>query len=87
MAAPTNPALSRPARKNVACADGFDRPRMVSTYVGGDRVVLLAPPAEAAVMTPEAARALAEDLCDHAAAVEVRRWSDASRVLPFVRRR
>lgn len=83
LATPVRP-LSKPVTSNeVAVADAVDRPRRVSAYHRSDRVVLVTPPGEAAVMYPEAARALADRLYEHADAVESRR---SGRVLPFPRR-
>lgn len=81
MTATTTTGATSPTRRDVGCTDGFKRPKMVATYLGGDRVVLLAPPAEAALMTPEAARELADYLNEHADDIETRR-----RVVPFARR-
>ena len=76
-------APAHSTRRNVACVDGFKRPKRVTTYQAGDRVVLLAAPAEAALMTPEAARELARHLEEHAQAIGSRR--DGCTVLPFAR--
>lgn len=75
----------RPARRLVDCTDAFKRPRKVTSYLDGDRVVLLAPPTEAALMTPEAARELASHLNDHATAIESRRQPENQNVVPFAR--
>ncbi|GAA1245085.1 hypothetical protein GCM10009676_33730 [Prauserella halophila] len=65
-------ANTSPTRRNVGCTDGLQRPKKVSTYLGGHHVVLLAPLAETALMTPEAARELAGHLNEHADAIETR---------------
>lgn len=76
------PSTRRPTRRNVGCTDGLQRPRTVSLYTEreGERVVLLAPPVEAALMTPAAARELANHLHEQARTIETRRHA---RVLPF----
>lgn len=73
MVLPT-PAYAHPTRRNVACTDGLKRPRHLSTWIASDRVVLVAPPAETAVMTPEAARELAIHLVEQAISVEAARY-------------
>lgn len=74
-----------PTRRKVGCTDGLKRPRTVSVYTEreGGRVVLLAPPGEAALMTPAAAHELANHLDEQARTIETRRHA---RVLPFPRR-
>lgn len=76
-----------PTRWNVGCTDGLQRPRAVTTYRhrdrDGDRVVLLAPPGEAALLTPASARELADHLQQQAIAIEA---GQHARVLPFIRR-
>ncbi len=80
MATPIH-ALNRPAASNnVPAADAVDRPRRVSTYHRSDRVVLITPPGEAAVMHPDDARTLADRLYEHADAVDSR---PSGRVLRF----
>ncbi|WP_134664043.1 hypothetical protein [Amycolatopsis sp. CFH S0078] len=83
MTAPPVPTKAPPTRQNVACTDGCNRPKKVTTYRATGRVVLLAPPAEAALMTPEGARELARHLEEHAQAIESQR--DGCSVLPFAR--
>lgn len=72
-------------RWTMGCTDGLQRPRSVATYRhdDGDRAVLLAPPGEAALLTPAAARELADHLQQQAAAIEA---GQHARVLPFIRR-
>ncbi|GAA2801970.1 hypothetical protein [Saccharopolyspora taberi] len=85
MAVPPIPAFWHPMRRKVDCVDGFERPRTVSTYLGAGRIVLLAPPAEVALLTPESARELAEDLCAHSDVIEVRRRREAARLIRVLR--
>ncbi|TCP43889.1 hypothetical protein EV191_12043 [Tamaricihabitans halophyticus] len=81
MTGSANPADTSMTSKDVVCTDGFNRPKKVRTYLGGDRIVLLAPPAEVALLTPEAAHELAYNLHRHADELERQR-----RIVPFVRR-
>lgn len=83
MATPVHP-LSEPVNSNdVAVTDAVGRSRRVSTYSRSDRVVLVTPPGDAAVMHPDDARTLADRLYEHADAVDSR---PSGRVLPFRRR-
>ncbi len=81
MPAPTAPAYSHPTRRNVACSNGFRCPESVSTWISDGRVMLAAPSAEATFMTSEAARRLADNLRDHAEAIDAERTA-----LAFIRR-
>ena len=56
----------------VACTDGFDRVRSVGVWSAPTRgkVVLVAPPAETALLTPEQARQLRDRLDELANEVE-----------------
>lgn len=83
MTAPHRATRTPMTSKNVVCVDGMERPRSVTTYPSGDRVVLLVPATESAVLTPEAARELARHLEDHARVIESRQ--PGCRVLPFAR--
>lgn len=80
LATPTQPRTKPVTRNDVPVTDAVDRPRRVSTYHRNDRVVLLTPPGEAAVMRPDDARALADSLHEHANAADSR---PAGRVLLF----
>lgn len=59
-------------KTRVPCTDGFNRKRSVGLWTApsSQRVVLVAPPAEAALLSPAEARELAEHLVLMAASVE-----------------
>lgn len=56
----------------IPCTDGMDRRRSVGLWTAPTtgRVVLVAPPAETALLTPDQARALSQRLGELATAVE-----------------
>lgn len=66
-------------REDVSAVDAMGRPRQVSVYSRGDRVVLVAPPGEVAVLHPDEARALADRLYVQADASP----QPSATVLPF----
>ncbi len=86
MPAPTAPAYSHPTRRNVTCSNGFQCPESVSTWISDGRVMLAAPSAEATLMTSEAARRLADNLRDHAEAIDAERRVFDRRGVAFIRR-
>lgn len=61
-----------PQKANVPCTDGFRRQRSVGVWTAPTtkQVVLVAPPAEAALLSPSEARALGKSLIELAAATE-----------------
>jgi hypothetical protein len=81
MAQSPEPALTT---TQAAYSDGFKRPNKLASHLGGDLVVLLAPPGEAALVIPHAARELALHQVQHADVIEHRQ--PAGRVLPCARR-
>lgn len=80
------PAYSHPTRRNVACGNGFQHFESVSTWISDGRVVLVAPSAEVALMTSEAARRLADNLRDHADAIDAERRVFDRRDVSLIRR-
>lgn len=78
MATPTY-KREHPTSRNVDCEDLFGRPRTVTTHSADGHVVLIAPAGEAATLTPQQARELAQLLLDRAMAIDhgrdpVHRW-------------
>jgi hypothetical protein len=67
-----NGIIPQQLRAHVPCTDGFNRQRAVGLWTAPTpgRVVLVAPPAEAALLSPDEARLLASHLVVFAAAVE-----------------
>ena len=61
MTSPNEDTGARPSRY-VSCTDGMNRAKQVTLYATNDHVVLLTPPPEAAVLTPEQARELGHQL-------------------------
>lgn len=61
MTSPSEETGARPSRF-VSCTDGMNRAKQVTLHATNDHVVLLTPPPEAAVLTPEQARELGHQL-------------------------
>lgn len=80
------PAYSHPTRRNVACTNGFQCSESVSTWISDGRVMLAAPSAGATLMTSEAARRLADNLRDHADAIDAERRVFDRRDVSLIRR-
>ncbi|WP_436501650.1 hypothetical protein [Actinokineospora sp. HUAS TT18] len=61
-----------PHKNRIVCIDGFRRPRGIGLWTAptSGHVVLVAPPAEAALLTPEQARVLSDRLEELATVVE-----------------
>ena len=76
-----NTALAPQAKKAITCADSANRGRQLTTYLAGKRVVVLAPPGEAALLEPMEARELAEHLIELAEQAD--RVQETRRVIPF----
>jgi hypothetical protein len=60
------------SQTRVPCADAFNRRRTVRvlSQLSTDRIALLTPPGESAVLSPHEARTLAADLLTRAAAID-----------------
>lgn len=76
----TEPA-TKPTKRKVACEDGLNRPRHLTTYPALDRVVLLASPSEASLLTPAGARELAQGLHEQADFMESAKRAEEPRVI------
>lgn len=76
-------AQNTPTKTRISCTDGFQRQRSVGLWTApaAGQVVLVAPPAEAALLTPSQARALRDRLDELATVVEAQHaeWQRATR--------
>lgn len=83
MPVPASPPDKAVSRSDIPVADAAERPRRMPIYRRGDRIVIVSPPGEAALMSPNGARALADLLREHADAIDAQ---PSGLVLPFRRR-
>jgi hypothetical protein len=79
--------VTNPHKTRVPCRDGFARSRHIGLWTAptSGYVVLVAPPAEAALLTPREARAL-RDRLDELATVVEHQHAEIAKASPGVRR-